>query len=57
MLAAAGGKQADVRVREWACCKHKATSEGMEQVRSRELWMEGAEVIRHIVPGMRSGEK
>lgn len=57
MLAAAGGKQADVRMTEWACCKHKAKSEGMEQVRSRELWMEGAEVIRHIVPGMRSGEK
>lgn len=57
MLAAAGGKQADVRVRERACCKHKAKSKGTEQVRSGELRMEGAEVIRHIVPGMRSGKK
>lgn len=58
MLAAAGGEQADVRVTKWACCKHKAKSKGMDQVQSGELQMEGAEVIRHIVPGTRrSGEK
>lgn len=58
MLAAAAGQQADVQVRKRACCKHKAKSKGMDRVQPGELWVGGAEVIRHIVPGTRrSGEK